>query len=126
MSLTICRLESQWKPKPEVQRSPKTSPISPGSNSIIDPKLAEYEDLMEDLEEKHREFASFTICSIPVELRERLIDGIINEMGRLICEDNERKLIKSVINIEKLKQSDLFFGVFALFQVLTEKVGLDA
>lgn len=60
------------------------------------------------------------LSNCPFIIIEKVIDLTLQQIEQDIVEDKDRKLILTLINIERLKPSDLCFGFHALLDVISD------
>ncbi len=115
---TLVYLDSIWNPSPvfspgsSPSSSPSSSPIG-RSSSIISPLSLNY----------GRETCTIGsvrdwLFQIPKQLVEEVIEALLANVETIVHEDKDCKLILTLINIEKTRPSDFFFGIHSMFRIL--------
>ena len=110
-------LDSVWKPPPLVSpgstpsNSPCTSPIgSLATRGILPPESIPIPNSVEILRQ--------WLFQMPLLLVELVLERVLQKIETIVHEDKDCKLILTLINIEKTKPSDFFFGVHAIFRLV--------
>lgn len=115
-------LDQLWKP-PKMTlntfRSPSGSPHNLSTSQIL-PPLSSEEELEEQQRLKMVQVIRDWLMQTPTLVMEDLIASLLNHTEKTLNDDRDQKLIKALINIERMKVSDIFFGVHALFAVLAD------
>ena len=114
-------LDSIWKPPPLVSpgssnaSSPSTSPIgnSLATRGIL-PPIIEVNRTDPYTVEALRDW----LFQMPIFLVEDVVQEVLNKIENIVHEDKDCKLILTLINIDKTKPSDFFFGVHSLIRTL--------
>lgn len=115
---TLLHLDSIWTPPPLISpgstpsSSPTNSPISPSRSHILPPVQMDLgnDDKIDDLRQ--------WLFQLPLHLVEEVIRIVLCRVEAMVHEDKDCKLILTLINIERTKPSDFFFGVHSLFRTL--------
>jgi hypothetical protein len=122
---TLVHLDSIWTPPPLVSptssptTSPHTSPMgSRATAGILPPSLPSHSELR--LDPDSIEVVRNWLLQMPIHLFEDVVRVVLNRVESTVHEDKDCKLILTLINIERTKPSDFFFGVHSLFRVLSD------
>ena len=114
---TFYHLDSIWKPPPfAASTSPFASPTSSPVGSLAMKGILPPEDPHDTEVHIVRKW----ILQMPIMVLEDVVKAVINRVENQVHEDKDCKLILTLINIEKTKPSDFFFGVHSLFMILAE------
>jgi len=121
---TLVYLDSIWNPTPNISPgstptnspsvSPMVSPIGGRSTAGILPPLPIQVNRDPCLVSVVRDW----LFQIPLHLVEDVIRMLLIEVEKIVHEDKDCKLILTLINIERTRPSDFFFGVHSLFRML--------
>jgi len=117
---SLVYLDSIWNPPPIISPgstptcSPTTSPIGGRSTSGILPPIPV------DINREPCKISEVRdwLFQIPLHLVEDVIRVLLIEVEKIVHEDKDCKLILTLINIERTRPSDFFFGVHSLFRLL--------
>ncbi len=111
-------LDSNWKPPTTTTplSSPRTSPLSSPVGRLSCKGILPSEDPHEAEVQIIRRW----LLQLPIMLVEDVVSDVIEKIEAHIHDDKDCKLILTLINIEKSKPSDFFFGVHSLFETLAE------
>lgn len=117
----VVYLDSIWQPNNNTSTSnsasstPKTSPIgfSLATRGILPPEPV-------DCDDEKTSVLNEWLRQIPSNLLENVVDTVLQLIEKAVHEDKDCKLILTLINIEKTKPSDFFFGVHSLFRALVD------
>jgi len=101
-------IDKEWEPPlpDNLPRSPTSSPIKsppPPFNDAIKKTHAILREWVENL---------------PDSVLETVVKELLNKVELQLLEDKDKKLIMTLINIEKMKMNDFFFGVHSLLAIL--------
>ena len=111
------------RPKSPI-KSPNSSPHTPSGSSIIPPSSAPLTAEEERQLAKSKAFATALksiLLRLPADLTQELVTATTARLESEAMKDNDdQKIILALLQIERTKVSDFFFGVPALFEVLTE------
>jgi hypothetical protein len=121
---TLVYLDSIWNPTPNISPgstptsspsvSPMVSPIGGRSTRGILPPNPIQVNRDPCLVSVVRDW----LFQIPLHLVEDVIRMLLIEVEKIVHEDKDCKLILTLINIERTRPSDFFFGVHSLFRML--------
>jgi len=111
----LISLDSIWSPPPLISAgstptsSPSTSPINPRSSILPPLQISDSENI---------DVLRRWLFELPIHLVEEVIRIVLNRIEKVVHEDKDCKLILTLINIERTRPSDFFFGVHSLFRVI--------
>eukprot|EP00095_Tigriopus_kingsejongensis_P004263 maker-scaffold1103_size62544-snap-gene-0.12 protein:Tk04263 transcript:maker-scaffold1103_size62544-snap-gene-0.12-mRNA-1 annotation:"angiopoietin-2 isoform x1" len=116
-------LDQLWQARPRRHPelgSPAGSPHNLSTAQLLppdspSPAQTAQSQLHHDLARELRDW----LTQPPHHLAQDLVEAIIVLIEESVNEDRDRKLIKSLINIEHLKVSDIFFGIHGFFTIVS-------
>jgi len=111
--LTGCQtLDRRWE-EPDIPliNSPVKSPVKSSINSVC------REELVLSLPADQREVLDWMV-HLPDIVVERVVSIMLEMVETQLLEDKDRKLIMTLINIEKMRVNDFFFGVHSLLSIV--------
>ncbi len=100
-------------PKP----SPPVSPVKPDV-AILPPKSAD--ELKTEARIASEDALRAWLQQLPFGVQEAVVERVLAEMERQLRDDKDRKIILALINIDKIRPPDLFFGVYSLLATLQD------
>lgn len=116
---TLVYLDSIWNPPPVFSpgstpsNSPCTSPIGRSAAGILPPIPVEV-----NREPNTIGAVREWLFQMPLHLVEDVIKVMLSNVETIVLEDKDCKLILTLINIERTRPSDFFFGVHSMFRML--------
>ncbi|TRY81135.1 hypothetical protein TCAL_12677 [Tigriopus californicus] len=117
-------VDQLWEPPKMTLNAPRSSPSgSPHNLSTSQLFLAPLSSEEEQEEQQRLNMVQLIrdwLMQTPTLVMEDLIASLLKHTEKTLNDDRDQKLIKALINIERMKVSDIFFGVHALFAVLVD------
>lgn len=115
---TLVHLDSIWNPPPIF--SPGSTPSSSPSTSPIGRNSAILSPIPVEVNREPYTIGALRdwLFQIPLHLAEDVLRVLLSKVETIVHEDKDCKLILTLINIERTRPSDFFFGVHSLFRML--------
>ena len=81
------------------------------------PRTPDREELSLQLSPNHRKLLDW-LANLPDRVVEDVIKDFLEKLGTHLLEDMDNKLILTLINIEKMRMNDFYFGLYSLFLII--------
>ena len=81
------------------------------------PRTPDREELSLQLSPNHRKLLDW-LANLPDRVVEDVIKDFLEKLETHLLEDMDNKLILTLINIEKMRMNDFYFGLYSLFLII--------
>lgn len=81
------------------------------------PRTPDREELSLQLSPNHRKLLDW-LSNLPDRVVEDVIKDFLEKLETHLLEDMDNKLILTLINIEKMRMNDFYFGLYSLFLII--------